>query len=111
MSMTNPPIYTSWRNLERGQHLAVAGVFDDIHMTNAEAILSLQLENSKLRQCLTAADERTDVLEGLLREASVELHDFITGPLLDRIDAALKPAEAPYAHSGEDDFGHREREQ
>ena len=60
MSMTNPPIYTSWRNLERGQHLAVAGVFDDIHMTNAEAILSLQLENSKLRQRLTAADELND---------------------------------------------------
>ncbi|MFJ2680928.1 hypothetical protein [Pseudomonas sivasensis] len=24
--------------------------------------------------------------------------------------AALKPAEVPYVHSGEDDFGHRERE-
>lgn len=34
---------------------------------------------------------RSDLLEGLLREASVELHDFITGPLLDRIDAELKP--------------------
>jgi len=50
-------------------------------------------ERDSLQQRLTAADERADVLEGLLREASVELHDFITGGLLDRIDAAFKPAE------------------
>lgn len=45
----------------------------------------------ELEALLTAADERADRMEGFLREASVELHDFITGPLLDRIDAALKP--------------------
>lgn len=100
MSMTEPPIYTSWRNLERGQHLAVTGVFDDIHMTNAEAILSLQLENSRLRHLLTAADERADVLEGLIGEVL----DAVGREPLDldavlrlraRMRAALKPAEAP----------------
>lgn len=98
MSMTEPPIYTSWRNLERGQHLAVTGVFDDIHMTNAEAILSLQLENSRLRQRLTAADERADVLEVIVGEVL----DAVGREPLDldavlrlraRMRASLKPAQ------------------
>lgn len=103
MSMTNPPIYTSWQNLERGQHLAVAGVFDDIHMTNAEAILSLQLENSKLRQRLTEADERTDVLETALKKISARCVAYIEAerempePSVEVCQmiasAALKPAE------------------
>ena len=60
--------------------------------TDAE-LTRVYAERDALQQRLTAADERADVLEGLLREASDQLHDFIIGPLLDRIDAALKPVE------------------
>lgn len=49
MSLTNPPIYTSWRNLERGQHMGTTGDFRDVHMTNAEAIQALQREVARLK--------------------------------------------------------------
>jgi len=48
----------------------------------------------ELQQRLTAADERVDVLEGLLRRAAAFTHDFENPMSLRRdIDAALKPAE------------------
>jgi hypothetical protein len=51
-------------------------------------------ERDALQVLLTAADERADVLEGLLRRAGVLIHDF-QGPISLRldIDAALNPAE------------------
>ncbi len=63
------------------------------------ADIQLQLHNSlareqALQQRLTAADERADVLEGLLRRAAAFTHDFENPMSLRRdIDAALKPAE------------------
>jgi hypothetical protein len=48
----------------------------------------------ELQQRLTAADERADVLEGLLRRAAAFTHDFENPISLRRdIDAALKPAD------------------
>ena len=66
------------------------------------ADLQLQLNNSlareqALQQRLTAADERADVLEGLLREVqkSARKQDWASGypTLFASVDAALKPAE------------------
>lgn len=66
------------------------------------ADLQLQLNNSfareqALQQRLTAADERADVLEGLLREVqkSARKQDWANGypTLFASVDAALKPAE------------------
>lgn len=55
-------------------------------------------ERDALQQRLTAADERADVLEGLLREAMSILQWDENGTpsvaLAVRIDAALKPADA-----------------
>lgn len=50
-----------------------------------------------LQQRLTAADERADVLYGLLREvvALDPRGEFLGWQLDGKIDAALKPAEAP----------------
>lgn len=45
---------------------------------------------ARLQDMVTAADERADVLEGLLREAE---SDGVSGSLILRIRAALKPAE------------------
>lgn len=66
-------------------------------------------ERDALQQRLTAADERAGELLIMLRMAWVDTE--VSAENCRRIDAALKPAEVPYAHSGEDDFGHREREQ
>lgn len=59
-----------------------------------ERICALQVENSGLQQRLTAADERADVLEGLVGEVL----DAVGREPLDldavlRLRAALKPAE------------------
>lgn len=48
-------------------------------------------ERDGLQQRLTAADERADVLEGLLREGLEEYKDG--DDWIDRVIAALKPAE------------------
>lgn len=101
-----------WKDIEAlRSSLESAGADKEAYGQNA---IDLRKRVDALQQRLTAADElvcertasllecgsrrkaleqRVDVLEGLLREASVELHDFITGGLLDLIDAALKPAE------------------
>ncbi|GAA0258731.1 hypothetical protein [Pseudomonas rhodesiae] len=54
-------------------------------------------ERDALQQRLTAADERADVLEGLLREVqkSARKQDWANGypTLFASVDAALKPAE------------------
>lgn len=50
----------------------------------------MQMAIDELQQRLNAADERVDVLEGLLREAE---SDGVSGSLILRIRAALKPAE------------------
>ena len=56
-----------------------------------------QLKINELQQRLTAADERADVLEGLLREVqkSARKQDWASGypTLFASVDAALKPAE------------------
>jgi hypothetical protein len=58
----------------------------------------VQAERDALQQHLTAADERADVLEGLLREVqkSARKQDWASGypTLFASVDAALKPAEA-----------------
>ena len=54
MSLTDPPIYTSWRNLERGQRLGEAGDFRDVHMTNAEAIQMFRDELAKAKAQIPA---------------------------------------------------------
>jgi len=51
-----------------------------------------------LQALLTAADERADVLEGLLRDMRKGDHAMISS-FYQRIDAALKPAE-PEPHQG-----------
>lgn len=48
---------------------------------------------NQLQQRLTAADERADVLEGLLRRVHKSSALTKAGDLWKRIDAALKPAE------------------
>lgn len=71
------------------------------------------VERDALQQRLTAADEREAAgiaFVARLIECAGEQPSIATGYLRDILDV-LKPAEAPYAHSGEDDFGHREREQ
>lgn len=50
-------------------------------------------ENSALQALLTAADERADVLEGLLRMAAYHVRISGTDSEIDAIDAALKPGE------------------
>ncbi|NVZ61223.1 hypothetical protein HX867_03935 [Pseudomonas gingeri] len=50
-------------------------------------------ERDALQQRLTAADERADVLEGLLRRVHKSTALTKAGDLWQRIDAALKPAE------------------
>lgn len=51
-------------------------------------------ERDALQALLTAADERADVLVGLLRDMRKGDHAMISS-FYGRIDAALKPAEAP----------------
>lgn len=50
-------------------------------------------ENKALQQRLTSADERADLLEGLLRKAAWFVRMSGTDAEIDAIDAALKPAE------------------
>ena len=57
--------------------------------TDAE-LARLYLERDELQQRLTAADERADVLEGLLNLAQGHIGD---ASLSRDIDAALKPTE------------------
>lgn len=84
---------------------------DDLHLTaeerdhakrNSSAFEErmgvLQVANGKLQEKLAAAEQRIAELKGLLRSASEELHDFITGSLLDRIDAALNPNPEAESH-------------
>lgn len=64
------------------------------------AELNLSIESAKLEQArnrnntIVVLQQRVELLEGLLREASGELHDFITCGLLNRIDAVLNPVES-----------------
>lgn len=63
--LTRPPLYTSWRNLPRGEALAKHGDFSDLHMTNNEAIDMLQQNlqaslrrEAELQKMLNVAEER-----------------------------------------------------
>lgn len=67
-------------------------------LTAAEGCVSAERRERALQALLTAADERADVLEGLLRNASAWIkrnscHGTDAIELWERIDAALKPAE------------------
>ncbi|WP_338508676.1 hypothetical protein [Pseudomonas poae] len=61
-----------------------------------ETFSRMKAERDALQQRLTAADERADVLEGLLREfqKSARKQDWASGypTLFASVDAALKPA-------------------
>ena len=59
-----------------------------------EALVQSQARCAELQALLTAADERADVLEGLLREvvALDPRGEFLGWQLDGKIDAALKPA-------------------
>lgn len=89
----------------------------DVYVVLAADFDRVTAENSALQALLTAADERADVLEGLLRTSLVAMtriysagRDFIVGagsdcdsvelmmendPTAREIRAALKPAEGP----------------
>lgn len=74
------------------------GLTEKEHIEGLANLLErIALENSGLQQRLTAADERADVLEGLLRRTSTRLREGgrigWEDRAADRIDAALKPAE------------------
>lgn len=60
--LTNPPFYTSWRNLARGEAAAKTGCFADVHLTNVEAI-------SLLQEQLQASHRREEALQERLNEA------------------------------------------
>lgn len=61
-----------------------------------KALESTPAREAALQQRLTAADERADLLEGLLREvvALDPRGEFLGWQLDGKIDAALKPADA-----------------
>lgn len=59
----------------------------------AQNAIDLRNRVDALQQRLTAADERADVLEGLLRKAAWHVRREGTDADIDAIDAALKPAE------------------
>ena len=67
-------------------------------LTAADGCVAAERREQALQQRLTAADERADVLEGLLREALPAL-DLAAGafksvkPIRNKVRAALKPAE------------------
>lgn len=71
-----------------------------IDMVEAAQLDRVTAERDALQQRLTSADERADVLEGLLREVvALDPRGGFLGWQLDgRVDAALKPAEG----SGDD---------
>ncbi|MBE8590729.1 hypothetical protein IQK56_07180 [Pseudomonas sp. MAFF 301449] len=60
-----------------------------------QSLAHAEAREKELQQRLTAADERADVLEGLLREVVVldPRGEFLGWQLDGKIDAALKPAE------------------
>lgn len=60
MSLTNPPIYTSWRNMPDAEARAALGNIGDLHLTNEEAIALLQSENAALRSRVAADPEPVD---------------------------------------------------
>lgn len=75
-------------------YLSIAESADASAQTLHEVITRLKAERDALQALLTAADERADVLEGLLRK----VHPFTNDVAHDvdvwlEIDAALKPAE------------------
>lgn len=59
---------------------------DELNDTTKAELAWQESDTAELRK-------RVEVLEGLLRESSEEMHDFITCGLLDRIDAELKRTE------------------
>jgi hypothetical protein len=67
--LTRPPLYTSWRNLPRGEALAKHGDFSDLHLTNAEAIDMLQrnLQDSLRREAELQEERVTPSELALLR--------------------------------------------
>ncbi|QHJ81262.1 MAG: hypothetical protein [Caudoviricetes sp.] len=79
----------------------VSGTLESERNHYMSKTIRLMDERDALQQRLTAADERADVLEGLLREVSnscaliFEDHDATaeTVDIQGRIDAALKPAD------------------
>lgn len=104
------PDFNLWRRADALQAL-LTETQEDLQETQAlsesrgrqssafeERMGNLQILNGKLQQRLTAADERADVLEGLLREVqkSARKQDWASGypTLFASVDAELKPAKA-----------------
>ena len=80
-----------------GPDVVMASDFDNatrLFLDAAERCVAAERREKELQQRLTAADERADVLEGLVRRALKFTHD-IQSPLSLRadIEAVLKPAE------------------
>lgn len=78
-----------------GPDVVMASAFDEatrLFLNAAERCLASERREKELQQRLTAADERRDVLVGLLRDMRKGDHAMISS-FYGRIDAALKPAE------------------
>lgn len=82
--------------------VVLAADFDNanlLFLDAAERCIASERREKELQSLLTAADERADVLEGLLREVqkSARKQDWSSGypTLFASVDAALKPAEEP----------------
>ena len=83
-----------------GPDVVMASAFDEatrLFLDAAERCVAAERRENELQQRLTAADERADVLEGLLREVqkSARKQGWASGypTLFASVDAALKPAE------------------
>ncbi len=85
-------------NIDKDRVVYLASDFDNVtrlFLDAAERCIASERREKELQQRLTAADERANVLEGLLRTwrhgRDMTLKDCAI--LRDRTDAALKPAE------------------
>lgn len=77
----------------RGLNRELAALREELYVAK-EARDAEMLEALRLQNKLTAAEQRNSELESLLSEVTPELDDFITGKLLGRLKATLKPTES-----------------
>lgn len=86
-------------NIDKDRVVYLASDFDNVtrlFLDAAERCIASERREKELQQRLTAADEREDVLEALVREVqkSARKQDWASGypTLFASVDAALKPA-------------------